>query len=79
MNETATRTRPDTKVSLGENLTPREAAAFLNVPEATLAVWRSTNRVVMPFFKMGHHVRYRRTDLERFIEANMRGGTEGMQ
>lgn len=55
-----------------DNLTPKQAAELLNVPEATLAVWRSTNRVVLPFFKLGHHVRYRRTDLERFIEQNLR-------
>lgn len=58
----------------GDNLTPKQTAALLNVPEATLAVWRSTNRVVLPFFKLGHHVRYRRGDLERFITQNMRNG-----
>lgn len=60
----------------GDNLTPRQTAALLNVPEATLAVWRSTNRVVLPFFKLGHHVRYRRADLERFIEQNLRNVPE---
>lgn len=60
------------RIAPGDNLTPRQTAALLNVPEATLAVWRSTNRVVLPFFKLGHHVRYRRSDLERFIEQNLR-------
>ena len=60
----------------GDNLTPRQTAELLNVPEATLAVWRSTNRVVLPFFKLGHHVRYRRTDLENFIERHLRNGSE---
>ncbi len=55
-----------------ENMTPKQAADFLNVPEATLAVWRSTNRVILPFFKLGHHVRYRRSDLEKFIDKSMR-------
>ena len=55
-----------------ENLTPRQTAQLLNVPEATLSVWRCTNRVVLPFFKLGHHVRYRRSDLERFITGNLR-------
>ena len=59
-----------------DNLTPRRAAQLLNLPEATLSVWRSTNRVVLPFFKLGHHVRYRRADLERFISANLRNATE---
>jgi len=62
------------RIAAGDNLTPRQTAALLNVPEATLAVWRSTNRVVLPFFKLGHHVRYRRSDLERFIQQNLRNG-----
>jgi excisionase family DNA binding protein len=55
-----------------DNLTPKQTAELLNVPETTLAVWRSTNRVVLPFFKLGHHVRYRRSDIEQFIERNLR-------
>ena len=61
-----------------ENMTPKQVAEFLNIPEATLAVWRSTKRFNLPFFKLGHHVRYRRSDLEQFIERNMRGA-EGRQ
>lgn len=62
------------KLAPTDHLTPREAAAFLNIPEATLAVWRSTNRVHLPFAKLGgRHVRYRRVDLEAFISRNMRG------
>ena len=62
----------------GDNLTPRQTAALLNVPEATLAVWRSTNRVVLPFFKLGHHVRYRRSDLEGFIQRHLRNAPEAV-
>lgn len=58
--------------SLGDILTPKQTAEFLGVPEATLSVWRCTNRVVLPFFKLGHHVRYRRADIDRFIEQNLR-------
>lgn len=54
------------------NLTPPQAAEFLQVPEATLSVWRCTNRVVLPYFKLGGHVRYRRADLEQFIAGQMR-------
>lgn len=64
------------RVASGDNLTPRQTAELLNVPEATLAVWRSTNRVVLPFFKLGSHVRYRRADLERFIERHLRNASE---
>lgn len=55
-------------------LTPKQAAAFLNIPEATLATWRSTNRVLLPYFKLGGtggHVRYRIRDLEAYIAKQM--------
>ena len=55
----------------GAILTAAQASAYLQVPATTLAVWRSTNRVVLPYFKLGGHVRYRREDLDRFIEENM--------
>jgi excisionase family DNA binding protein len=53
-------------------LTPREAAAFLQVPLSTLAVWRSTGRVRLPFVKVGNHVRYRPEDVERFVADRLR-------
>ncbi|EHR71390.1 DNA-binding protein, excisionase family [Burkholderiales bacterium JOSHI_001] len=56
-----------------ENLTPKEVSELLRVPESTLSVWRSTNRVHLPFFKLGGHVRYRRSDIDGFIQANTRG------
>lgn len=55
--------------------TAADASAFLKVPEKTLAVWRSTNRVVLPYCKIGSAVRYRRADLERFVEQRMRNVT----
>ena len=66
------------RVSTGDNLTPIQAAAFLNVPDTTLSVWRSSHRIVLPYFKLGGHVRYRRCDLEAFIAANMRGHAEAI-
>lgn len=48
-------------------LTARQASEFLQVPLSTLAVWRSTGRVQLPFLKVGGHVRYRREDIERFL------------
>lgn len=48
-----------------------QAAAFLDIAPGTLVVWRSTNRRVLPYVKIGSQVRYRMKDLESFIEANM--------
>jgi excisionase family DNA binding protein len=59
------------EIGPGSILTAAQASAYLQVPTTTLAVWRSTNRVVLPYFKLGGHVRYRREDLDRFIEENM--------
>jgi len=65
------------QVAPQDHLTPREAARYLNVPEATLSVWRSTNRVRLPYVKLGgRHVRYRRKDLEAFITANLKNAPE---
>ena len=67
-----------TKLSVGAALvgadlmTPTQASETLKVPEKTLAVWRSTNRVKLPYCKIGGAVRYRRTDLEAFILAGLR-------
>lgn len=59
----------------GSILTAAQASAYLQVPTTTLAVWRSTNRVVLPYIKLGGHVRYGREDLDRFIEQNMHNAT----
>ena len=48
-------------------LNPHQAADFLNVPESTLAVWRCTGRVALPYLKVGGHVRYRQEDIERYL------------
>jgi excisionase family DNA binding protein len=53
------------------NLTPKQAAEFLQVPETTLSIWRTTNRVRLPYFKLGRSVRYRLKDLQAFIESQM--------
>lgn len=52
-------------------LSEAEAAVILGLKNAkTLAVWRCTKRYDLPYVKYGRVVRYRRKDLEAFIEAN---------
>lgn len=53
-------------------LNEKEAAEFLDVAPGTLSVWRSTGRYKIPFIKVGHLVRYRRTDLECWLESRTR-------
>lgn len=46
-----------------------EAAEILGVATGTLSVWRSTGRYCLPFLKIGRKVRYRRADLNAWIES----------
>jgi len=52
-------------------LNTKQAATYLGIEPGTLAVWRSTNRRILAYVKIGSQVRYRREDLERFISANL--------
>lgn len=46
-----------------------EASVYLGVPSGTLAVWASTKRVDLPYIKIGGCVRYRKRDLDAFLEG----------
>lgn len=56
-----------------QNLGTRaEVAAYLGVPVATLAQW--TYRSVGPkSIKVGRHVRYRWSDVEKFLDQQTQG------
>lgn len=49
----------------------KKAAQRLGIEPGTLVVWRSTNRRVLPYVKIGSRVRYRISDLDDFIAANL--------
>lgn len=51
-------------------MTRVEAAAYLGLRPATLEAWASRGSVNLPFSKLGRLVRYRKRDLDSFIEAN---------
>ncbi|MDQ3381636.1 MAG: helix-turn-helix domain-containing protein [Actinomycetota bacterium] len=48
-------------------MSPDEVAVYLNVPRATLQLWRAKGRGPRAF-KVGRHVRYRREDVLRWLE-----------
>lgn len=55
-----------------ELLNKTEAAAYLSLRPQTLDNWRSTGRYRLPFIRIGARaIRYRRQDLERFLESRM--------
>ena len=61
-------------VDTTELLTRNEAAAYLGVKPQTLAVWATTKRYALPMVKVGSLVRYRRRDLERFLDQRTVNG-----
>lgn len=48
-------------------LTVREAAALLSIPKGTLDLWRQEKKGP-PFYRMGGRIRYKREDLEAWLE-----------
>lgn len=70
---TAASTQPDR----AQLLTTEQAAEFLSIKPQTLAVWRNTRRYGLPWVTVGaRSVRYRLSDLEKFVEAGLTNGSE---
>ncbi len=49
-------------------LTRKQAAEYLGITPRTLAVWACVKRYGLPYVKIGRLVKYRRSDLDSFIE-----------
>jgi excisionase family DNA binding protein len=64
--------KPETK-AVPEMLTTKEAAEYLGVKPQTLSVWRCTHRYGLPAVKIGRCLRYRKSDLDKFIERRSNG------
>ena len=54
-------------------LTAQDLADFLHVPLATIYAWRYRGEGP-PGFRVGRHLRYRQSDLERWIVKNLDEG-----
>jgi excisionase family DNA binding protein len=54
-------------------LSPEELAEYLGVPVATIYAWRYRN-YGPPGWKCGRHVRFKREDVEAWVEAQKAGG-----
>lgn len=57
-----------------ELLSREDAAKYLSVKPQTLALWACTKRYDLPFVKVGRSVRYRREDLDAFLQSRTVGG-----
>ena len=59
---------------MGENWTTKQAAEFLQIKETTLEQWRWNGKSPR-YIKMGRCVRYRKADLETFMNERVYGNT----
>jgi excisionase family DNA binding protein len=57
---------------LNELLSAAEVADLLGISVSTLAIWRCTGRYPLAYVKVGRLVRYRRGDVEAFLEQRTR-------
>lgn len=62
-----------TSTALPRLFSDEEAAEYLHTASGTLAVWRCTGRVNLPYVKIGRRVLYREDDLKAFIESRIQG------
>ena len=52
-------------------LSAPEAAEYLGLRVQTLNIWRVTGRYGLPYIKLGRLVRYRRSDLDAWLESRL--------
>ncbi len=57
-----------------DRMTPAEASKYLGLSETTLAIWRSTGRVKLKYYKAGGRVYYLRPHLDEYVQSQIRGG-----
>ena len=54
-----------------QKFTREEAAAYLGVSPSTLANWACTKKFVIPYYRAGRSVKYKKSDLDAFIESGL--------
>jgi hypothetical protein len=53
-------------------LDEKQTAVAVKLKQGTLAVWRCTGRVALPYIKVGRSVRYRVGDIRDFLQKRTR-------
>jgi excisionase family DNA binding protein len=61
------------RITKDQLLTTAQAAEILGLSEGTLSTWRCTRRTVVPYLKVGHCVRYERSDVEAWVRSQRQG------
>lgn len=62
-----------------ELLSRDQAAAYLGLKPATLAVWACTQRYNLPMTKIGRLAKYRKSDLDAWIQSRTIGADEQVE
>ena len=62
---------------MDELLDTDEAANYLGVARNTLEVWRSAGRYGLQFVRVGRRIKYRKSDLDAWIESRTASSTAG--
>ncbi|MGD9153113.1 MAG: helix-turn-helix domain-containing protein [Gammaproteobacteria bacterium] len=52
-------------------LNPADVADLLGIKVETLQIWRCNHRYNLPYVKIGGRVRYKLSDVEKFIESRI--------
>lgn len=60
-------------------LTPKQAAKYLGISEGALRLWRSEGKGPRHYRAGEKLVRYRRTDLDSWIEARLSASPAGLE
>lgn len=50
-------------------LNSQQTSDYLGITKDTLAVWRTTKRYPIPYIKVGHLIKYKLSDLERWLDS----------
>ena len=53
-------------------LSNEEAAAYLGIKTNTLTIWRTTKRFEIPYIQIGRKIRYKKSDLDKFLNKNIK-------
>ena len=54
-------------------LAPRDVAAFLRIGQRTLTTWRAMGRLPKPDFRCGRVIRWRKSTIEAWADAQSGG------
>jgi excisionase family DNA binding protein len=66
-------TSPPSQLSISASplVSRKEAAKQLGIAPQTLAQWACSGRYNLPYVKVGRSAKYRKVDIDNFIEANV--------